>query len=37
MEYRNHHYYQAIFEFNMAVVELNDAIGNLSPDKYTDS
>ena len=30
-------YYQAIFEFNMAVVELNDATGKLSPDKYADT
>ena len=30
-------YYQAIFEFNMAVIELNDATGKLSPDNYTDT
>ena len=27
-------YYQAIFQFNMAVVELNDTIGKLSPEAY---
>ena len=30
-------YYQTIFEFNMAVVELNDVTGKLSPSKYTDT
>lgn len=30
-------YYQAIFEFNIATVELKEAAGKLSPDAYSDS